>query len=171
MPTEATGSYSKALDKTPPGEQHNADRVRRLVLRGWAYVNSPKPDFAKARSDFDAAIRLAPDNAEAHTGLGYVEACRNVGVNARRSAQIAVLYGPGDYLILHNVACVFAKLSESDADRSREFEDMALDYLARAVELWRRDKSGPNELVLINDEAAFGKAIRKRPEFKRLLNE
>jgi len=44
-------------------EAYNADRVRRLVLRGWAKLNAPTPDWAKARSDFDAAIRFAPDNA------------------------------------------------------------------------------------------------------------
>jgi Flp pilus assembly protein TadD len=141
-----------------------------LVLRGWAYCLKVRPpDLAKARADFDAAIRLAPDNAEAHTGLGYVEACRKAGPNARRSAQIAALYGPGDFLVLHNVACIFAKLSEGDPERAREFEDTALDYLARAVELWKRDRSGPNELDLIQGESAFGRSIRSRPEFKRLL--
>ena len=125
----------------------------------------------QARADFDAAIRLVPDTAEAHTGLGYVEACRGAGANARRSAQIAVLYGPGDFLILHNVACIFAKLSEGEPDRRREYEDMTIDYLRRAVELWKRDRSGPNELTLIRDESAFGKSLKARPEFKKLLED
>ena len=135
--------------------------------RNW----QPPPDVAQARADFDAALKLVPDHAEAHAGLGYVEALRGAGPAARREAQAAVLYAAGDYLILHNVACVFAKLSEGEGSPAREYEDLALDYLRRAVELWKRDRTGPNELNLIRGESAFGPRLRGRPEFKQLLIE
>lgn len=167
----AIRSYSQALEKVPEGAEHKADRVRLLVMRGWALQELPEADLENGRADFEAAVRLAPDDAEAHAGLGYVEACRKSGLAARREAQLAVLYRARDYLILHNVACVFAKLSEVEPERAREFEDLALDYLARAVELWRRDRTGPNELVQIRRESAFGKKLRARPEFQRLLEE
>ncbi len=159
---EAIEAYTRALEK-------NNNDVRTLALRGWAYVSLPKPPLDKARADFAAALLANPEDPESHAGLGYVQACRKVDIEARREAQRAVLFGSGDYLILHNVACVFAKLSEAEPDRVREQEDLALDYLARAVDLWKRDRSGPNELSLIKDEPAFTPSLRARPEFKKLL--
>ncbi len=163
---DAVRAYTLALEKT--GADQTADRVRRLVLRGWALQSVQPADVEKGRADFTAAVALAPDHAEAHTGLGYVEACGGAGPAARREAQLAVLHGAGDYLVLHNVACVFAKLSEAEPGRVRELEDLALDALGRGVELWKRDRTGPNALVLIRDEAAFGPVLRRRPEFRRL---
>jgi tetratricopeptide (TPR) repeat protein len=167
--TDAIKAYSKALEKLPAGAEHVPDRARLLVSRGWAILDLQPPELPAAGTDFEAALKLAPDHAEAHTGLGYVEALRGAGPAARREAQMAVLYGAGDFLILHNVACVFAKLSEAKGAPTKEYEDLAIGYLRRAVELWKRDRSGPNELALIRGESAFGPALRARPEFKQLL--
>jgi hypothetical protein len=41
--------------------------------------------------------------------------------------------------------------------------------LRREVELWRRDRNGPDPLVLIGGEPAFSPALRTRSEFKKLL--
>ena len=49
--------------------------------------------------------------------------------------------------------------------------DLALLYLRRAVELWRRQRTGPDALALIRAEPAFPPALRQRPEFQRLLAE
>jgi Flp pilus assembly protein TadD len=169
-PTDAIKAYSNALDKVPAGADHNADRVRLLVTRGWVSANQPKPDVAKAGPDFAAALELDPVHAEAHTGMGYIEACKGDGPAARREAQLAVLYRSGDFLILHNVACVFAKLSDTDSANAREFEDLALDNLRRAVELWKRDRSGPNEQAQIQGESAFKRLKKARAkEFAALL--
>jgi tetratricopeptide (TPR) repeat protein/tRNA A-37 threonylcarbamoyl transferase component Bud32 len=162
QPTDAIEAYTRALELAPKD-------VRTLALRGWAYFDLPDPPHDKAGADFEAALRLSPDDPEAHAGLGYVQACRKKGVEARREAQRAALYGPGDFMQLHNVACVFARLSADDAGRRREFEDLALDYLRRAVELWKRDRSGPNELDLIARESAFTGSMKARPEFKKLF--
>jgi tetratricopeptide (TPR) repeat protein len=168
-PTDAIAAYTRALDLIPAGADRAADRVRVLVTRGWARLNLSTPDLDGGRADFDAALGLAPESAEAHTGLGYVEACRGEAAAARRAAQRAVLYGSGDFLILHNVACVFAKVADGEPAAAREGDELALDYLRRSVGLWRRDRSGPNELVNIRNESAFGPRLRARPEFKALL--
>src|SRR5262249_27461975 len=98
------------------------------------------------------------------------QACRKAPAEARRAANRALLHGAGDYLILHNVACVYAKLAQSDRPGAKEYEDLAIDYLGRAVELWRRDPSGPDLIRLIKAEPAFHPALRARKEFQRLLS-
>jgi tetratricopeptide (TPR) repeat protein len=161
---EAIDAYSRALALSP-----KSGKI--LVMRGWAYEKLQPPALAQAQADFDAATQLEPDNAEAHAGLGYMQACRKSEIGARREAQRAVLYGAGDFLILHNAACVYAKLSEVEPKRATEFEDLALDHLRRAVDLWKRDRTGPNEIELIRQDPAFSRALRARREFQQLLSD
>jgi tetratricopeptide (TPR) repeat protein len=158
---DAIEAYSKGLELAPK-------HVKLLVKRGWAYV--AKRQYEKARGDFAAALKAEPGHAEAHTGLGYARACRNSEAGALRQANLALLRGgAGDYGILHNVACIYAELAETDPARTRDFEDLALDQLQRAVELWKRDRSGLDEIHLIEIEPAFHKSLRARPEFRKLL--
>ncbi|MCI0462296.1 MAG: tetratricopeptide repeat protein [Gemmataceae bacterium] len=157
---EAVRAYTEAVRLAPK-------EARLLVKRGWAYER--QADLDEAAADFAAALKIDPTHAEAHAGLGYIHACRGKEAGATRHASEAVLHRGGDYLTLHNIACVYGKLSENDPQRAREFQDLALVYLRREVELWRRDRSGPDALALIRAESAFPPALRQRPEFKRLL--
>jgi serine/threonine protein kinase/lipoprotein NlpI len=157
----AIEAYTEAVKLSPK-------EARLLVKRGWAHERLGQLDEALA--DFAAALRLDPAHAEAHAGLGYIQACRGqAAAGASRHASEAVLYQPGDYLLLHNVACVYGKLSERDPKRQREYEDLALTYLRREVELWQKDRSGPNPIPLIRGEPAFPPALRERPEFQKLI--
>ncbi len=115
-------------------------------------------------------LRLDSRNADAHTGLGYLWACRNKPAEAQREAAQALLFGAGDYLVLHNVACIYAVLSQHDRGQSNQHADLALDLIKRAVELWARRKVGPNELALVRGEPAF-KPLRSRPDFPKLVAE
>ncbi len=159
---EGINAYTEAVKLAPKG-------VKILVKRGWAYEKLQELD--KALADFRAAVEIDPNHPEAHTGLGYVQAGRNESANARRHAHQAILFGAGDYLILHNVACIYGKLSQTLPQQSAEYEDLVLDQLKQAVALWKRDRSGPNELQLIEAEPAFTPAIRAKPEFRRLIAE
>ena len=115
-------------------------------------------------------LRLDPKEAEAHSGLGYVQACRKAPAEARVAAGRALLHGGGKYLVIHNIACVYAKLAQTDTARAAEYEDLAVDHLRRAVELWRKvGETGLNEIQLIKDEVAFHPALRARPDFQELL--
>jgi Flp pilus assembly protein TadD len=157
----AVRAYTEAVRLAPK-------EARLRVKRGWAHERLGQYDEAAA--DFAAALALDPAHAEAHAGLGYVHACRGQRTaGASRHASAAALHGGGDYLILHNIACVYGKLSQTDPPRAREFQDLALVFLAREVELWRRDRSGPDPVGLIRSESAFPPALRERPEFQRLL--
>jgi len=53
---------------------------------------------------------------------------------------------------------------------TKEYQDLALDSLRRAVDLWKRvGKTHPNELALIEVEPAFGPDLRARAEFKEIV--
>jgi Flp pilus assembly protein TadD len=158
---EAVAAYSRALDAAPKD-------ANVLIKRGWAYANLNENQ--KARADFARALATAPTNPEAHTGLGYTEALLKAPGPARIHANLALLHGGQDYLILHNTACIFGALSQTDAPRAKEYQDMALAQLQRAVDLWKQGgMRGPNEIQLIDVEPAFPPALRARPEFKKLL--
>lgn len=52
--------------------------------------------------------------------------------------------GPGDYLALHNVACVYATPAKRDPQRAAEFDALALEVLRRGVELGEESRNGPD---------------------------
>jgi tetratricopeptide (TPR) repeat protein/tRNA A-37 threonylcarbamoyl transferase component Bud32 len=162
---DAVRAYSKGLELRP-------NDVLLLVKRGWAWVALGKHD--EARADFQAALRLGPKHAEAHTGLGYLYAVSKEPAGAQQEANFALLYGndlPPEqrYLILHNVACVYATLSRADAKQAAAYQDVAIALLRRAIDLWKQGQRGPSEIQLIEDEPAFPAELRLRPEFKALL--
>jgi serine/threonine protein kinase/tetratricopeptide (TPR) repeat protein len=155
----AVGELSRAivLDPTDP---------QLLTNRGWSYEAMDR--LAEAEADFTCALRLAPTSGEALAGLGYVEARLSRSSPAQRHAALAVLHGGRDYLVLHNVACIYAKLATMDPNNTRTHEEAAITLLARALEIWRTTLTGPNEIELIALESAFAPALRARPEFQAL---
>jgi serine/threonine protein kinase/Tfp pilus assembly protein PilF len=162
---EAVVTYTTGLQLAP-------DSVRLLIKRGRLYLLGLR-QAAKARADFAAAVSVAPPppeaqttawnsaQAEAHTWLGFIAALQNKPAEARREVQLALLHGSGDYLALHNVACIYAVLSEKEANRRKEYEELALDLLRQAVTLWNGGP-GPDELELIKAEDAFPEALKER---------
>jgi tetratricopeptide (TPR) repeat protein len=163
--TQAIAAYTEALSLLPA-------HVETLVRRGW--VHERLGNLAQAQADFTAALRHDPDDAEAHTGLGYVRARQRVADDAQREALQALLLRDkprriSEYIILHNVACIYAVLARVDASRARPYQDQAIHLLRRALALWQSRGSGPNEINLIKGEVAFDRALRARPEFQALL--
>ena len=70
---------------------------------------------------------------------------------------LALLNGPGDYLVLHNLACIYAELSRTDRGQAEQHQDAAMALIGRAVEVWRRGGTGPNEIALIAVYATRGR--------------
>ncbi len=171
---EAGALLKEAIETYSTGLKIDPQHVRLRILRGWAYVNLN--ENTKARDDFAVAAAADPkerfdkDHAEAQTGLGFAQACLDGSPEALQSANRALLHAGGDYVILHNVACVYAALSDKDATHARDYQDMTIDLLKRALQLWKEgDKTGPDEILLIRGESAFSAPLRKRPEFRNLL--
>jgi serine/threonine protein kinase/tetratricopeptide (TPR) repeat protein len=154
--------YSKSLDAAP------AD-AKVWMLRGEAYVASRQ--YAEGAADFAQAVRLEPSNATAHSWLGYIAAMQSEGDPLREAAQATAL-GGDDFVVLHNVACIYAQLSRSDGSTSQQDLDLTVAYLQRAVQIWRTRNGGPNEPQLIRDEPAFHlPSLRARDDFRALLQQ
>jgi tetratricopeptide (TPR) repeat protein/tRNA A-37 threonylcarbamoyl transferase component Bud32 len=160
-PEKALDFYAQALDAKPS----RALEVKIHSKRGWLLAQSSEPD--RARESFAAILRLEPNSADARAGLGYVAARSKAPTEAQREAAQSLLNGAGDYLMLHNTACVYAELSRSEKDQKKQHEDVAIALLQRAVELWRRDGVGPDEIDLIRRDPSFD-SFRDRLKFDRL---
>lgn len=158
---EAILAYSRGLEKAP-GD------IELLVKRGWAYAKQRQDE--KAEADFTRAVHLDPAKAEVHTGLGYFLARRKKHPEAQREAAHALLHGADDYLVLHNVACIYAALAQSDLARAPQHESTAVALLRRALEQWKSAAGGPSEIDLIRTEPAFPDSLRESPEFRELLD-
>jgi lipoprotein NlpI/tRNA A-37 threonylcarbamoyl transferase component Bud32 len=158
----ALASYSQSLQANP---QNNACQLS----RAWAYQKAG--DNQRSADDFRAVIHRDSANAEAHVGLAYILACMGQFSTARDEASEALLTGSGDYLILHNVACVYAQISESEPGDKSDNQLTAIDMLRKAVQLWKVSPKGPDELHLIDQESAFSQALRDRPEFQQVIRQ
>jgi len=170
---QAIPYYDKALREDP-------GNPTLLVLRGWAYALHLQK-YPEAEKDFAQATKVAPAHPEAarkrpeaHAGLGFIYSQRKAVDEAQREAAQPLLLGAGDYLNLHNVACIYAELALIDKKRAAEFGDLSLVLLRRDVELWKdKGSTGPNLIQLIKDEADGGSfhSLKLRPEFQKLIKD
>ena len=156
---QALAAYSHAIAIAP-------DDCQPLINRGWC--NEALNHLDQARDDFTKALQLVPNQPEAVTGLGYVDARLGRGAEAQRQASLAVLQSNGDYRILHNVACIYAQLSLTDPARAQLHQDAAIALLDQAIVKWRQGWRGRSEIELIQEEPAFPAAMRQRADFKKL---
>ena len=165
---EAMGQTRRAIDIYGKGIERDPNRLGLYVSRGWARVLCDENEAAGA--DFDCAIALKPDHAEALAGRGYCLARLGDADAAERDSSAALAAAGGtDYLVLHNVACIYAELSMRSRERANQ--DLALSLLARAVRLWRAGSgAGPDEIRLIMSERAFPASMKSRPEFAALID-
>ncbi len=156
---EAISAYTKGLDLAP---RDNKLRMK----RAWCYQRTNHADEALA--DFGLVLQAEPENAEAHSGLGYLNALRKRPSDAQREADLALLFGGDDHRVLHNVACVYAALSEIALRQAEVYQEVAISLIRKAIT--RRDSLdyGPDEIDLIQREPAF-QSLRSRGDFQQLL--
>jgi tetratricopeptide (TPR) repeat protein len=168
MVRESLGKVPAGIEAYTSALQLDPKNAALLAKRGWAHEKLAQ--YKEGLADFAAALAVDRQLAEAHAGVGYMQACLGKQDAAGRFATLALMHASGDYLVLHNVACIYAKLSGQDQKRARALQDMAVDLFLREVELWRRDRKGPNPIVLIRDELpALPEALRSRQELIELL--
>lgn len=142
MPQQALECYSRGINLQP---EHAALRRKRAWLLAQ-YTG----DFEQSAADFATVLSVDPQDEEALSGLGYVAACQNLSESAEKFALQAVLYGGGDYLTLHNVACIYARLFRNSHRENKAYQEMATSLLNRDVELWQRGgRRGPDALRAI----------------------
>jgi serine/threonine protein kinase/Flp pilus assembly protein TadD len=159
---DAFAAYSKSLEVKP-------DDDALLVKRGWLQVLRLRNGDG-AIADFEAALKANPENAEAHSAHGFLLALQNPSADAERAALRAILHGAGDYLILHNVACIYAELAIGTPDKADGYEQSALDILERGLALWQKgNRSGPDAAQLARGESSF-RNLAQREAFQKLLD-
>jgi tetratricopeptide (TPR) repeat protein len=145
----AVTDYTLALQLEPDAPTHAA--------RGWVYLVSEAHDLALA--DFDAAIRLDPELADAYNGRGFARvkllASAKAAAEAREKlrravadAETALRKGlaepqpPDDVSRLYyNAVRIFAQAAgwlDAEARRSLAAREPGASYQARAVELLRQ---------------------------------
>jgi tetratricopeptide (TPR) repeat protein len=161
LQAEAVAQYSAGL-KLADGDSQIGRKLQ--LKRGWA--NLALGNAAAAAEDFQSVRNQAPV-AEANTGLGYLDALRMQTDAALQHALDALLLAGDDYLVLHNVACIYATLSQNQTSRQTQYEDMALAVMRRAVARWNEQgRPVPSALELIQAESAFPASLRDREEFR-----
>ena len=165
---ESLGQVEAAIEAYDEGLKLKPQNAKLRNLRGWANLLA-RNDSDQALADFSETLKTAPENAEARTGIGFVHARLKAPDKAQKLAAESLLHGDGDYLVLHNVACIYLKLSQCVADREKEYQDLALVEFRRAVRLWRLGGSGqPNELEQIRREQ-LPPSLQRRKEFQQLF--
>ena len=172
-PDKAIGCLIKAWDAAPREKLDAAAlkdlQIKVLNLRGWTYAQKlDKPDYEKASGDFAQVLNLQldPQNAEAYSGLGFVYARQGQTKDAQSLAGLALAYGAGTDLVLHNVACIYAELSLSDKPYAELHARMAIKYIRRELEL------NPKALADVRKEAEEGGsfyALRNQEGFNELF--
>jgi tetratricopeptide (TPR) repeat protein len=161
---EACTAYQQSLRTAPP-----ALAVKVHTKRGWIWAQSlDPPQYGKARDDFAAALRLEPAHADAHAGLGYVQALQNAPSEAQREAAQALWHGADDYLILHNTACIYAELSRVEKGQTTQHQDLAMGLLKRAVVLCREAGEGGKEIHYMQQDRSL-QVLANRPDFKEIV--
>ncbi|HKI31801.1 MAG TPA: hypothetical protein VKA46_08030 [Gemmataceae bacterium] len=122
------------------------------------------PKFDQARDEFSEAARRNPAHADAHAGLGFVRAIQKASAEAQREASLALFHEGDNFVILHNVACTYAVLSEIDKDQKQQHQDAAIDYLRPAVKLCRDTGYADIEVGNVEWDKALEK-LRDVPDF------
>jgi len=170
---ERLGDYDQALDAYGESVKLNGPKelaVKVRTKRGWilaAFLQ--KRQYEQARKEFTEALRLDPASADAHAGLGFVGAVQGASGEALLAANRASALGADDYMILHNVACVYAELSRVEKGRQAQHQDAAMDLLRRAVRLCREEEGdGSREIKQIQDDTSL-RLLATRKDYRALV--
>jgi serine/threonine-protein kinase len=174
----AQADYTEALRFLAPAGDADA-RADLYLHRGWAYFFHEA--WPPAVADFDEALRLRPDDADAHAGRAY--ALIQLGDYRRGVAdaeQALRLRSATPETLWFNVACALAQASAKARADAGAPDRAALeaDYRRQAVANLRRALAGratPAERWLFwRDEMLLDKGldpIREAPEIQALHRE
>jgi tetratricopeptide (TPR) repeat protein len=153
----ALGQYPGAIeDYTKALELHPTSTVQ--TYRGWAHVVCDAPKLALR--DFELAIELDPNNADAYNGRGFVLAGQGDHRQAIRNAEEALRKGPRSPRLLYNAARIFAQCSGKDQLR-------ALELIREALSLLPAEQQAAFWTTNVQSDKAL-KGIRRHRQFQRM---
>jgi tetratricopeptide (TPR) repeat protein len=162
----AIEDYSRALDLRP-------DSFTR-TYRGWAYLAGNAVQLA--RHDFDEAIRLKPDNGDAWSGRGLIDARQGQVHEARQAAEQALRHGPRRARLYLNVAHIYAQLARRvevsprnpAASARRQDQEKALRLLVQALTVQEVNERGPFWREKVRADRSLSDPLGDHPDFARL---
>jgi tetratricopeptide (TPR) repeat protein len=165
----ATDDYTQALALKPDGTTY--------AHRGWAHVLCEAPLLAL--HDFEDAIRLQPELADAYNGRGYARVKVGQYRQAVADAEEAIRRGPRTDRTLYNAARIYSQaagkvdaeaaakgLAGASALRSR-YEGRAVELIRQALDLHSAPERRAFWQEFIGPDGAL-QPIRRTPEFARL---
>jgi tetratricopeptide (TPR) repeat protein len=170
---EALEDFDRALALRPDSHTH--------ALRGWLnLVERRAPQIAL--DDFQAALRLDPQNSDAYNGRGFARVSLGQYRAATEDAQMALRLGPRDPRSLYKAARIYAQAVGRLDDEERQGKQppswQRATYEKQAVHCLRQalvESPAPERASLLRDLArrtdrAFD-PIRPSPAFDRLAAE
>ena len=193
---EAFDAYSQGL-KIEPGNLQLLTKMgttyfnRAFVNYAKGQQEAARENYARAKHSYETATQATPKSPheevlvpQAHFWLGYLDALQQDGAlqqdpaAAGRAAMRTYLLledlpaGEKErYVVLHNLACIYAELSKVDNNQRKELEDLALSFLTRAVRIANTHHEGAMQARAMEVESAFGDKLRRRAEFQQILKE
>ncbi len=153
------GQYAGAIeDFTKALELHPTSAVQ--AYRGWTHLVVDAPKLALR--DFELAIELDPQNGDAYSGRGYVQASQGHYREALQDAAEALHRGPTSPRLLYNVARIYAQCPGAYRERAVALIEQALSSLPAQE---RRTFWSTH----IRSDAALA-SLRRHPTFARIYN-
>jgi hypothetical protein len=131
-----------------------------------------------AAADFRTTFELAAknpverrDQASAHSGLGFVHACRGEEGAANREAILALAQQKqeGHWHVHLNVATIYAELSKGKEDQADDYKKQAIAILQIAAYLAKEAGADRKLLQQMQNEPALD-PVNGSAEFKDLLD-
>jgi tetratricopeptide (TPR) repeat protein len=131
----ALGQYPAAIeDYTKALEMRPTSAVQ--AYRGWAHLVCDAPKLALR--DFELAVKLDADNADAYCGRGFLLAGKGRTRDAVRDAELALKKGKRSPRLLYNVARIYAQCGAGNESRAVELlrQSLGLMPAAQRAKFW-----------------------------------
>jgi tetratricopeptide (TPR) repeat protein len=164
----ALDDYHRSLTLKPDAATH--------TLRGWAYLVSQATRLAER--DFEEAIRLNPDYADAYNGRANVQLLLGRYQQAVVAAEEAARRGQHEPRICWNAARVIAlvigrldgeaRTGGQDWAKRACHQEMAVKFLRQAIRLTPKKEQQKFWEKYIQSNAALVGSLRDCPEFDQL---
>jgi tetratricopeptide (TPR) repeat protein len=165
----AITDFSRALEINP-----NLPRL--WVLRGWTQLVTGAAKLAL--DDFQEALRLDPKNGGAYNGRGYARVKLGQTTKAVADAARALRIEPQTEHTFYKAARIYAqaaaRIMANPAKRGPKEQETSARYVARALELLRKDlqrlpanERGPFWRDIVKTDTALD-PVRRSPGFAQL---
>ena len=161
---------------TIPGHWKSNRTLPHMHARGWCYLVADAPKLAL--TDFEEAIRLAPEHGDAYAGRGASLVLRGDFLLAVKDAEKASACGLLTPHLCYNVAHLLpgdyparprtGRVPRAKADLLRvDWQDRAMQALTKALDLQSPDEAGRFWKNVVQPDQALN-PLRRFPRFKQL---